>query len=317
MNKALDTACAILTGIVSKPRIGIQGLGPYRPPSSLCVSPPSSIDCDLIILNPPTPVDVIQFQHLMREADERLKVNGILLVVTGYVLFSQSDIARTRYKSHRSDPMHIWEKISNTETPWFQKSTQTALEHYSYLFDKCVELFPDVESTRVLSFGCSSGEEVRTFKNRGFKNVHGVEINPEAIALARAADPDGLYVEELNMLPIPHIPSYHLIVTMAVLCSFPSRDPVGDFPFSSFVKAIKALDARLLPGGYFLIGSVQYDFRETEIARRYEPILLEDPLLRYYASGRIPKWSAKGYIRPLEATMAEGAVPVLYRKMMT
>jgi len=267
----------------------------------------------VVAVGRPEPWDPEQFVKILRAADDRLRVGGYMVLSCGYRFFDYSAVAK-RYKANVAfDRVRIRQKISAACTPWLQRNTQTADEHYTYLFDEAARLFGSEVCNKVaLSFGCSTGEEVRCLKKRGFAAVHGVEINPTALEQARSADPEGIYVEDLADLPLQR---YDLIFTVAVLCSFPSRNPVADFPFSLFTDTIATLDSRLNPGGYLIIGSVQYDFRDVpEIASRYVPILLDSPFLRY-TSGRVPKWSPEGYIRPVEATTTEGAVPVVFQKL--
>lgn len=320
MKKALEHVLAATASSSKKnssrhsvlpPLVGVKG--DYTLPPEVHLAPLGPQRANIVVVGTPTPWNHLEFLELIREADDWLRVGGYIILTGGYRYFQHSVVGK-RYVRDNADPLRIWRKVSLASTPWLQRGIQTSDEHYTYLFNECANLFGEdvVGDMKVLSFGCSSGEEVRCLKKRGFAEVHGVEINPAAIAKARAADPKGVYVEDLADLPGS---AYNLIFTVAVLCSFPSRDPVGEFPFATFAKTVAALDSRLVPGGYLVIGSAQYDFRDVKsVAGRYKAIILDNPFLKY-ASGRVPKWSPDGFIRPVEATTSEGAVPVVFQKL--
>ena len=114
---------------------------------------------------------------------------------------------------------------------------------------------------RLLSFGCATGEEVRSLKQVVPEwEVHGVEIDDDARHTAQIADPEGLYAKQLEDLPPG---AYDVIVAVSVLCWFPATDPVRCFPFSLFERAVVELDLRLIVGGIALVRNAQYDWRDA------------------------------------------------------
>lgn len=188
-----------------------------------------------------------------------------------------------------------------------QDSGVTCYNRHPDIFDQAKALLPTVPaSVRVLSFGCSSGEEAQTLRDLGapYWRVDGAESNPDLLAKARAADPKGLYVPDARVLPTG---TYDAIFCMSVLCRFQS--PAADFPFSTFERVLGWIIDLLRPGGILIIYNAQYDPRETVKGS----ILLEAlPGKVFGGSGFVPKYT-KDMRTELPASVAQ-AVPYLYRK---
>jgi SAM-dependent methyltransferase len=188
-----------------------------------------------------------------------------------------------------------------------QDSGVTCYNRHPDIFAQAKALLPTSPvSVRVLSFGCSSGEEVQTLRNLGASHwqVDGAESNPDLLAKARAADPKGLYVPDARVLPTN---SYDAIFCMSVLCRFQS--PPTDFPFSTFERVLGCIIDLLRPGGILIIYNAQYDPRETI---KGEIFLEALPGKVFGGSGFVPKYT-KDMRTEIPASVAK-AVPYLYRK---
>jgi SAM-dependent methyltransferase len=189
-----------------------------------------------------------------------------------------------------------------------QDSGATCYNRHPDIFGQARDLLPRGESLRVLSFGCSSGEEARSLRDLGAPHwqVDGAELNAELLAKARAADPKGLYVPDARSLPEE---TYDAIFSMSVLCRY--RAPPTEFPFSTFERVLRILVNLLRPGGLLVLYNTQYDPRETSIADQFESI----PGEVYGGSGFVPKFT-KAMDAELSPRTAQ-AVPYLYRKLAT
>lgn len=219
-----------------------------------------------------------------------------------------------------------------------QISSQTCEDHYPEIFSHVRSLCSgggDASSVdqnrtthKVLSFGCATGDEVRSLSRMGYATVHGVEINPALLEVARKRDPrPDVYYK--NISDIPANESYDVIFAMAVLCRFPSKNPLLEFPFADFDDVIRMLDERLAVGGLLVIVNAQYDLRETTVGYRYT---VEDcPGAKVWnswapgdfveGSGQIKKFTAAGELLPKPSEMpllfrkcASSAIPVLCRQ---
>lgn len=143
-----------------------------------------------------------------------------------------------------------------------QKQTLTYVNRYPLIFKKAKELLPRGE-LKILSFGCSSGAEVRTLKRLGHSerwDVHGADLNAEMLTLARKADPRGTYVADASTLPKEH---YDAIFCMSVLCHYPSERPTVEFPHSAFHKTLSIIVSLLKSGGLLVAVNCQYDIRTS------------------------------------------------------
>jgi SAM-dependent methyltransferase len=187
-----------------------------------------------------------------------------------------------------------------------QKSTNTCYNRHPFIFLQAAQLLQEVSPARVLSFGCSSGAEVRSLRDLGASHwtVDGAEINEKLLAEARAADPTGLYVWDAQTLQTE---SYAAVFAMSVLCRYGS--PPEDFPFSTFELTLGVLVDLLRPGGILVIYNAQYDPRETRVASQLEAVSVKVKV----DSGFVPKFT-KAMDTELSPRTAK-AVPYLYKKV--
>ena len=184
-----------------------------------------------------------------------------------------------------------------------QDSGSTCYNRHPDIFGQAKGILPRNQHIRVLSFGCSSGEEVRTLRDLGgsFWHVDGAEVQPALLAKARSADPKGTYVADARVLPVEH---YDAIFCMSVLCRFCS--PPSAFPFEAFERALSVVVDLLRPGGLLVVYNAQYDVRETNLP--LEPL----PGEVFGGSGFVPKFT-KSMDSEIPADIAK-AIPYLYRK---
>lgn len=109
------------------------------------------------------------------------------------------------------------DRLQRDEAHWlFQPFPTTGEDRYPGLFDALVRHLADIPSPRVLSFGCSSGEEVRALRKRlpGAKIV-GIDLNRRMIAKARLADPSPLSEYRCDGAPRPD-ERYDAVLALAV-----------------------------------------------------------------------------------------------------
>jgi hypothetical protein len=157
-----------------------------------------------------------------------------------------------------------------------QTTPHTAEDRYPALFDMAANLAPD--SKRILSFGCSTGEELMSIRRRFSKaQIVGVEINPRSRRLARKrVTSDSLTIvigpNDLNG-------SFDLIFALAVLQREPHKvaemelnDLGRDYPFERFDAAVGDLVERLCPSGLLCVINAHYPVELSAAASQLDPV---------------------------------------------
>ena len=159
-----------------------------------------------------------------------------------------------------------------------QTAPYTWLNRYPALFDLAAELEPDAR--RILSFGCSTGEELISLRRRfAHAEIIGAEINARSRAIAgrRVADDARTTV----IAPESITGSFDLVFALSVL----QRDPRGlrnemeakhlaaRYPFARFDGGVRGLVRRLRPGGFLIVANTLYRVEDSSAAAELEPIV--------------------------------------------
>ncbi len=157
-----------------------------------------------------------------------------------------------------------------------QTAPYTWLNRYPELFDGAAKLAPDAR--RILSFGCSTGEELISLRHRfPDTQIVGAEINARSRRAAKrqlAADPNVTVVAPQGI-----IGSFDIVFALSVL----QRDPRGTsgnvdpahliklYPFERFDAGVHSLVTRLRPGGLLCVTNALYRVEDSSIAGELEP----------------------------------------------
>ena len=157
-------------------------------------------------------------------------------------------------------------KRSNYETEYYkdhcQISNQTKPERFPKIFDALLEYQTDAK--RILSFGCSHGDECFALANRfDAAEIVGYDINQNCINTARRANKfkDRVFFHS----ELGGTGRYDIITVLMVL--FGVEEEV---PRANWDKAIVQIDKHLEINGLLVIYTSEYDFESTEIAKRYK-----------------------------------------------
>lgn len=147
-----------------------------------------------------------------------------------------------------------------------QDAAVTRMDRYPLLFGAVRDALCD-RTHSILSFGCSSGEEVVSL--RGYfptARITGAEINKAMLARCRAlpADPGTSFIHSTRDGIAAHGP-YDAIFCMAVLQRRPHwvessglADLSRHYPFARFAEEIMFLTSQLAPGGLLVVEHSQY-----------------------------------------------------------
>lgn len=157
-----------------------------------------------------------------------------------------------------------------------QGSQYTELNRYPALFRKAHQLAPGAQ--RLLSFGCSSGEELISLR-AWFPEavIVGVEINHRSrkIAASRVETDARTHVIE----PAKIEGTFDVIFALSVLQRDPHKisesgltDISSIYPFDRFDAEISRLADRLESGGLFCVINAQYRLEDTTAASIFTPV---------------------------------------------
>lgn len=151
-----------------------------------------------------------------------------------------------------------WKRDSDV----LQLSHMTSEERFPKIFDSAKTLQPDAK--RVLSFGCSTGEEAQALAKR-FPNAEivGVDIDYSSVSSAR----------KKNKLPNVHFHTalgatgkYDVVTALQVF--FCMEKPI---PPDRWTKTLRSIDPHLNAGGILMIYTSDYD-PAVVLGDNYEPV---------------------------------------------
>ncbi|HEY4211141.1 MAG TPA: class I SAM-dependent methyltransferase [Steroidobacteraceae bacterium] len=169
----------------------------------------------------------------------------------------------------------------------FQPYTHTLPNRYPWLFEFAREQLDRSPGLRLLSFGCSRGDEV--FALRSYfptARITGIDVNPENIALcqqrARAEPSQGINFVVGATTAGEQTASYDAIFCLAVLChgdlttkSVQRSDSL--ITFERFERVVTDFARCLKPGGLLLLHTTNFRFSDTQVSGEFTPVLDADP----------------------------------------
>jgi trans-aconitate methyltransferase len=163
----------------------------------------------------------------------------------------------------------------------FQKANHTQYHRYPEGWQRLCKLIRR-PMPRVLSFGCSTGEECFT----------ALSFFPDAIIIGCEADPVMLRMARLRhshpqisyVMPdqLEGMPPVDAILCNSVLCNHPenSKAQVNErMTFEAFDLALQTLDKMLLNGGVLMLYNPEYRIEDSSIAGNYVADKLTVPVI--------------------------------------
>ncbi|MFN8639255.1 MAG: methyltransferase domain-containing protein [Dehalococcoidia bacterium] len=162
-----------------------------------------------------------------------------------------------------------------------QTTELTWRDRYPEIFGACRALIGDSERHHLLSFGCSTGEEVLSLREYfPSARITGAEINTHSLEVCRRLQVDEriAFVRSESRI-LESCAPFDAIFAMAVLQRTPHRvEGLGltslrrIYPFERFQAQLTEFDRWLAPGGLLVIHHTQYVFGHTVEAERYLPV---------------------------------------------
>lgn len=176
----------------------------------------------------------------------------------------------------------------------YQGGGRTGLDRYPLLFAALRDALAGTTAPSVLSFGCSTGEEILSLRSYlPDAQLAGIELNGHRLKTARQriADPS-VRLWQAGSIAETGAGEFDAVTCLSVLHrretihNWPA-DPTPYMSFATFEAAILDFDAHLRPGGVLLLDHLSFRFSDTAVAGRYTPIRVPNahaddaPLKRY------------------------------------
>jgi SAM-dependent methyltransferase len=163
----------------------------------------------------------------------------------------------------------------------FQPYSTTADDRYPVIFRFVRDALGDAPSLRLLSFGCSTGEEVFTLRRYFPRSiVRGIDIDPANIAICerrlRETPDRAVSFAVASSTANEDSASFDAIFCMAVLRHGDLKQAERSdrlLRFEDFERAIADFARCLKPGGYLALRHANFRFVDSDAARGFDPVL--------------------------------------------
>jgi SAM-dependent methyltransferase len=170
----------------------------------------------------------------------------------------------------------LWDRVFHPERV-HQTTPLTWSNRYPLHFARAAAFLGN-KPVRVLSFGCSTGEEVITLRQYlPAARIVGAEVNPASLAVCRRRPVDDrITFVRSTPVRVRRAGPYDAIFCMAVLQRKPHLVEAEGlqsirhiYPFAQFDRQLRDLDAVLRPGGLMVVHHAQYRLSDSSIAHSY------------------------------------------------
>lgn len=158
---------------------------------------------------------------------------------------------------------------------YHQFSNFTLLNRYPALFKIAQNHFKNINKPKLLSFGCSTGEEIASLKSYLPNSVCvGVDINAWCVVHAhrKYGQTDVQFLHSLSA-EFEAMTDFDAIFCLAVFQNPKNRHErerkTSEYPFSQFETQLRILDKKLKSGGLLFIDQCDFNFFETCLMPSY------------------------------------------------
>jgi Methyltransferase domain len=171
-------------------------------------------------------------------------------------------------------------RVRRLRPSWHQTSNKTEFDRYPATFRSVADALAHrpPEELRVLSYGCSTGEECLALRKYFPEaTIVGTDIDRRNLAVcARNVEDERIVLCRSRASKLLRLQSFDAIFAMSVLCRSSQADGRTSisriYPFRRFEQAVALLDALLNVDGILVICNANYRFTDTATSAAYESI---------------------------------------------
>ena len=171
---------------------------------------------------------------------------------------------------------------------YFQRASYTSPNRYPALFDQCKVYLGANRHLKILSYGCSTGEEVFTLgEYMPDSDIVGADINGWCIRQCNKRRLSRNHSFCLtNSREFKNADNFDAIFCMAVFQRSENRASPGSeisigFKFDQFEREIGMLDAKLRRLGLLFIDHTDFNFEDTVHSSHYRPLEFDGNRIEY------------------------------------
>lgn len=157
-----------------------------------------------------------------------------------------------------------------------QTSAASSRNRYPQLFEIATKELKEIQKPKILSFGCSTGEEVFSIKEYiPNADIIGVDINHRSLAVARKKDVSHQHeFFHFNNDEWEKENHYDCIMALAVFQRSEHREEgrtqsLSSFQFQQFSNHMSRLDSLLKKNGILILDNTDYSFKDLELSKNY------------------------------------------------
>ncbi len=159
-----------------------------------------------------------------------------------------------------------------------QLTSTTKHDRYPKVFAALQQLVDRQGDVRILSYGCSTGEEcfsLRKYFPRAMIIGADINLNNLKKALSKNQDSKIRFIESTSELLQANSP-FSIILAMSVLCRWEDTKEVENcekiYPFEKFENSIEELSKCLEPNGYLALYNSNFRLEDSSWANSFEEV---------------------------------------------
>ena len=158
-------------------------------------------------------------------------------------------------------PLDYWKEPDDRNPTLRYWGNVDAGKRSAYLVDILNHFAPD-KNKAILEVGCNVGRNLAYLWNNGYTDLTGVEVNEEAVEIARSVMKDYVSIIHGDLATCEKVGQFPVVFTMAVLCHIPSDVVISRIALNIATELIITLEDEVTDGPRHFARNYQKFFEE-------------------------------------------------------